>query len=347
MQGVTTSQAQLFARVRDSDTIQNVKFRSDSWFNFGLIALIPVLIFTISGIPFRQKIPFDKELVRQIEHLNPDYIVLGNSMVESRINSKLLSSLTNSNVLLMTNGGIQSAVWYLLVKNMIVESNVTPKYVFIFFRGNIFSMPRERTEANYRQYVEAYSTENESTFNTTIKNDLGFPVEQIRHYLTSTLDLQPYRSQSQNFIQALAYQFAATGSTYISHRQMMGELFHYSNYRSIEATKTDHNFDKPFRPEDGFMPAIIDEADAGDIKMVFVRIQERPTKHNLEKNERMRDYIGDLEKYVTTRGHVFYDFTGDTKLPVKMYGEGDHIADAYRDQYTRHFYSKLKERLKL
>ena len=41
-----------------------------------------------------EKLPFDAEQVEDLRDLNPDYVFIGNSLLESRINPDYLSELT-------------------------------------------------------------------------------------------------------------------------------------------------------------------------------------------------------------------------------------------------------------
>ena len=74
----------------------------------------------------------------KLEKIQPDFIFIGNSMLDSRIDPDYFQESTGKKIYIIWHGGIMSSVWYLIMKNVIVVSEVKPKTVFIFFRDKVY-----------------------------------------------------------------------------------------------------------------------------------------------------------------------------------------------------------------
>jgi len=84
-----------------------------------------------------------------------------------------------------------------------------------------------------------------------------------------------------------------------------------------------------------------DAADAG-LTICFVRAQRRPAGDGPPgQSPALRRYIGDLQRYVTERGAIFRDDTGDPLMTLDIYGDGDHIRREARRRYTEIFHARL------
>jgi hypothetical protein len=52
--------------------------------------------------------------------------------------------------------------------------------------------------------------------------------------------------------------------------------------------------------------------------------------------------VDELRAYVTARGAIFHDDTGDPALTIDMYEDGDHVARHARRRYTENLYNRLR-----
>jgi hypothetical protein len=79
----------------------------------------------------------------------------------------------------------------------------------------------------------------------------------------------------------------------------------------------------------------------------FVRVQRRPVGNRApEQSPRMQEYVRELRAYVEQQGMYFHDDTGDPMQTLAMYEDGDHIARAHRQRYTRQFRVNLNQLLR-
>jgi hypothetical protein len=125
---------------------------------FGLISAI-VIIFGIPALIFPSgKITFDSSTGEYISTRDPDFIFIGNSLLDGRINPDLIETLTNGGkVDVLMTPGTASAVWYLTLKNQIIQSGAQPKTVFIIFETDDLTFALRGTTEQYRAKIEALS----------------------------------------------------------------------------------------------------------------------------------------------------------------------------------------------
>ena len=82
-----------------------------------------------------------------------------------------------------------------------------------------------------------------------------------------------------------------------------------------------------------------------DFELVFVRVRRQPGQDGSAppQSTALKQYIAELDAYLTGHGATLIDFTHDRRIRPTMYGEGDHIALASQQRYTELFCEKLEE----
>ena len=102
-----------------------------------------------------------------------------------------------------------------------------------------------------------------------------------------------------------------------------------------------NNFSEEMK--NSFLVEMMKVARSHSIKLYFVRIQNRPDRRGqlIPITAADVEYLRDLEKYIRSEGHGYHDFTGDPKLKLKMYSEGDHISRRYRKETSELFVERI------
>jgi hypothetical protein len=86
------------------------------------------------------------------------------------------------------------------------------------------------------------------------------------------------------------------------------------------------------------LPLIVDLARQHGMKVCFVRVQRRPIGNKAPvQSPRLQAYARDFRAWAESQGMYFHDDTGDPMQTLAMYEDGDHIARAHRQRYTRQF----------
>lgn len=105
---------------------------------------------------------FDKYIRRvyakDIDERRPDIVLLGDSMLYPAVDAAVLSQKLNESVMAIGLPGSASTLWYLIVKNNIVETNHPPKTLVIFFRDTMMTVPGYRVTGRYFEQIDEFAT---------------------------------------------------------------------------------------------------------------------------------------------------------------------------------------------
>jgi len=317
------------------------------------------LIALLSTLPafIRPEQPFDKKeelnkLVSDIKRENPDFIFIGNSMLGSRIDPVTFDSLTGKKCFLLWKGGAESSIWYLMLKNAVVPSHVKPKAVFVYFRDTELTEPGYRTDGSYKQFIETFSRDDEKVLKKILsqnKNARDLIKQGMTHiYPLLTCDSQKMMSTTAEYIINLV----AEGCGRKFSLSELNAIMEYNNSidKAIDCENDvsyKNNYDFQSALPDSFLPHIIRTAKSVHAIPIFIRVQKRPLGNMPPvQSDDLKRYISNLQDYLLKEKCIFYDFTGDPRITLSMYGIGDHIDDAFTRECTSIFVDTFKDILK-
>jgi hypothetical protein len=342
---------------------------------FALVTTV-VLVFVVSALISLQtdKLPFDTVPGELLIERQPDYVFIGNSMLDTRINPVHLESMTgNDKVEVLTSPGGLSAFWYLTLKNQVVQSDLNPRAVFIFFRVDELTSPLDRISGKYLDRVEKLSGESEPEFDLIIGKNQSL-IDKFEGSIASvvTIDSKYSYRRQKILVSELIERFAAAplipwllpGSvlhslgaidsgnylTLMSEYQHLkldaNSVFERVNFRPVDQPSVIPKVERPFSElvADSFLPEILQLGVENDIPLVFVRIQLRPWEDGrMQTTDYVEDYIVDLKNYVSERGASVLDMHGNPDIRSELYIDGDHIDTKHRDTYTELFFKEAAE----
>ena len=98
--------------------------------------------------------PFDEQPVRLLKKARPQCVFLGDSMLDSRLNEAMLNRQAGQRCTVLAQPGTSTAMWYLLLKNVIAAQAHPPRTVVVFFRDRQLTLPAHRAEGSYRGRLE-------------------------------------------------------------------------------------------------------------------------------------------------------------------------------------------------
>jgi len=290
--------------------------------------------------------------MKLLQLANPDYVFIGNSMLDSRISPDHLHTLTGKKSFLLWEGGAQSAVWYLMLKNVVIPSGVKPQAVFVFFRDTFLTEPHFRTDGAYRRDIISFSTDNEPVLNTILKKDATGReqfVERLRdiYPILETNSQQVIAKISGSCIQNLSHIFS--GNFEMS---QVNTLLDYSHFRRSDAdgenapaeSTLNYNFSAALPVS--FLPHMIKLAKENHVPLIFIRVERRPVHAMAQvQSAELNSYIHELRTYLNQEKIGFHDFTGDPRITLDMYSSGDHIDENNKKLYTEIFAATLRDML--
>lgn len=314
-----------------------------------LLIALPAFIRPDQPVEGKEDVP---KLINDLQRENPDYIFIGNSMLNSRIDKGLFDDLTKKKCFLLWRGGSESAVWYLMLKNGVIPSDIKPKMIFIFFRDTNLTESGYRTEGKYKRYIETFSSDNEITLNKILAKNKT-PLELFKQKLViiyPILSGHPQERMSKNIEKFI--NFTSQGRSRKFNVSEINEILDYKH--SVEKAVNEEiansykiNYDFKSTLPDSFLPHIIQMIKSIQSKPVFIRVQRRPIDDKPPvQSEELKKYIIDLKSYLSKQDCIYYDFTGDPRLKLSMYRNGDHIDAKFTKEYTTIFVDTLKDMFK-
>ncbi len=307
-----------------------------------------------------EKNNFNQKLYNEISSSAPDYVFIGNSMLETRIDEIYLEKLLgdNKDVLLLTMPGGMSSSWYLYLKNFVAEAGINPDNVYIFFRDYELTKPLYRTQGEYSQKLDLLSRTEEVKFDMIINSNSGigdklsrlfdeiYPIQAKNNKardLINRLSVSPYIPKIIPFT-FLRVTLGLDDSNYIpvlreykNIQNSTNDLFSRKNFRSTEIFDSS---DTPseFKKTSSFLNLMVDISDEHDIELTFVRVQKRPNSINSKISDViLNDYIDKLNKFLISKEVNFIDLEGKG-FSLDYYLDGDHINPEYIKDFTEYFY---------
>ncbi len=288
---------------------------------------------------------FDYGYVEALRKTNPDYVMVGNSMLESRINRTLFGELLgNKKVELIWGRGWESAHWYLTLKNIVAASEIKPRAVFFLFFEDRLAFPKFNTEGTYDWDLKCLMIGEEPILWGILGREPVHFVSQMRNWLRAWTVHFGIKSWIREKMSQRALKLAGSGTETLN--DIYG-LFSYGNiFRdfvvdppgpppSVESPET--------RLQQSLVPEMLKLSKKHGIPLVFVRIKTRfEQKLSPERTYWLTAYMKTLKQMLSQGGALLYDMSEDPKITSTMYGEGDHIAAVHRDFFTRNFYHKIQ-----
>lgn len=337
------------------------------WFGLGstilLILVVPALVLPPAG-----KLPFEAGPGEYLAARGTDFVLIGNSVLDTRINPTHLESMADGGkVGVLTAAGGLSSIWYLTLKNQVVQTDLNPRVVFIFFRVDELTAPLDRISGKYGDKIEKLSGESEPEFDSIIDANrniiarikAGFEplyyvkkrkitvVESIERLAAAPLIPRLLPGTFLHVAGAMDdEEYAVMLDEYNQLKRDANAAFDRANFRSTDQLTVDRPTAAPLRKRpfgelvaDSFLPAILQLGIENDIPLVFVRIQLRPWDDGrLQTSEYIEDYIADLKIYVAGYGASFLDMHGNPDISQEYYLDGVHIDTRYKDRYTELFF---------
>lgn len=294
----------------------------------------------------RSRKSFRSKAIEELRYGNPEWLLIGDSMLGTRIDANLLSEISGNgdrNAMLLLQPASGPAYWYLEFKNHVIASGVKPRMTFFFFRDT------NLTDTMFR-----------------LRSQLGDALDEVAHDVEPELDaIVRVRARGQwSFVDEMlnrAYQVDVASAWMHPTLRRWYALRKYPDpaARLVFENTIEEDFNQNFRrdltadiagpaeAEDfhrdlptSVLPLIVDLANKHNVPVCFVRVQRRPESNAPpQQSAALVKYVEDFKEWAHAHGAHFYDEQGDPELTLDLYGDGDHFAD--RTTYTRIFRRRL------
>ena len=308
---------------------------------------------TVRFETFIQKKPFDKDLLFKIKQTKPEYVFIGNSMLNSRIDIEHLNKLSNKKNFMFDFSGSLSAEWYLMIKNFVLKLEKKPKTIFIFFREQNLTFADSNYEFNKKMRQTLWHKKKREYRLERIIFSNRNHMDKIKIYLEQIYPIIQFRGQIDEELSIFLLNFVNKIFGVGLKKDIINQRFNFDNLTTDKNTtndkdkkKTQITKKKDFDDEinTSFLPEIIKFAEEHSIQINLVKIQDTatPLPYYKKDNGREKIYINKLSKYCSQINSCnLIDFTGHPLITREMYSYSNHIKTTYKKKYTEIFYNEI------
>ena len=303
-------------------------------------------------------------LAQELRRDRPEWVLVGNSMLGSRVtDEKKLEEAAGVRTKVIAKGGSQSAVWFLIFKQIIVESEAKPEWVTFFFRHTDLTWANFRVTGVQAEGIAQMDGPAQPEWREVLGNGgRPVPVAVVEAGLKELFPSNFLNFEKRRAMQTYSFDLTRKGmhAGPNKRRDELNERFGLAHLRhdlgsdtamtdgTTAATDDDDQDEAAYvegprvfdpSPRASFLPHMIALARENGIRLHFHRVKRRPRGASPQSEWLMR-YMSDLEQWLKANGCVFTDETGDPALPLSMYADGDHISGdptvqaRYRDLFV-------------
>lgn len=291
---------------------------------------------------------FDPTFREDLRRIRPRYVLIGDSMLGSRIDPRHLTRVIHEQAWWVMQPGTGSAYWYLALKNGVLGAGLEPKVVFVFFRDFNLTDVLFRLDEQFRWSVDTLAGPVEPELDGAIARRLEGPWYVVPRALDAAYRYRPVRDAADVAARAWPARVLEVGGTETV-QQHLNAAFALDRLRPALAADIASgedelgDFDRMLPRS--ILPDMIALARAHGIRLCFVRVQRRPLPGGAPppQSDVLRRYVADLKRYLDANGAVLRDDTGDPDYPLAWYTDGDHTAGRLRQRYTELFVQKLPD----
>jgi hypothetical protein len=294
----------------------------------------------------RAREAFVADPVDDLRRMAPGVVLIGDSMA-GRIQFDRLTALTGEPVAPVLQNASGSAYWYLVLKNYVVASGITPRWVIIFFRDTNLTDVTFRLDGPYRTQLDHVARASEPELNRVVGARLRGGWSDVYRAVDALYAVSRSRAWIEPILAAWPARVVAGARRESALLDRANTAFSLDKLRPMAQADLEaadrREADFPGRVDVSALPLMLDLARQHGLHLCFVRVLRRPV-HQAPPPEspELQHYVRDLGAYITEHGGVLIDDRDDPALARLPYEDGDHVAAEARIPYTDRFWEKLK-----
>ena len=293
----------------------------------------------------RPRGPFIEHPIDYLRDVQPKFVIIGDSMA-GRIEPAVLGRLGGGDVAPVLQHATGSAYWYLVLKNYVIASGVSPRWVIVFLRDTNMTDVMFRLDGPYRAKLDEVARESEPELNAVVDARLGAGRRRVHRALDRFYGVERAREWVEPLInRAPAIVVApAREQRLIDRVNASFELEHLRPLAQADmAATSEREMDFGAYVEASVLPLFLETARDRGFRVCFIRVLRRPIGDApAEEPVALQRYSGDMKRYIEARGGVYLDDRDDPVLATLAYADGDHIARDARAPYTERLWQKLR-----
>jgi hypothetical protein len=308
------------------------------WLFVGLVLIVPALFNRL--VPAKSR--FDVKPIARLRAKQPDLVLIGDSMLPSRINSDLLEKELGCSVAMLWKGGAASAWWYLAFKNYVVAARVHPKAVCIFFRDRLLTSGTLRTTGIFRQPLESAMHDHEPAVRLVLGED-AVPGTGLEKWTTLLYPWNGRRYVQHEKLSWLALRTVTEtghGARHLERR--VNDVFDVNQLRRgvTESTELPGTEATPFdaNPAQNFLPHLVEVAARARIRLIFVRTKRHPEPDGyVAQSDSLVRYMAELRNWLENHHCTLIDDTENDAFTPDMFlkEKDDHLGAWAKSRSTK------------
>jgi len=303
------------------------------------------------GAPSKFKPSVKKDVLEKLTEAQPQFVLLGDSVLHDGVDQTALSQRLGAETYNLGVSGSGSAVWYLLLKNIIINAPVKPKYVVVLFRETILTIPSFRTTGHYFEGLDDYARAKESLLVELAYIDPMSPAEKIaQQYLPLYSARWRLREAMDSTLRYTAASLWKCSTRCVD--DALDSSFGKQELDAIAMQQAIYDGQTLYAPEnmnfekninDSFLPAMMHIARSNNIELIFIRMKNMAYPQQEMETPELRAYLRDLEAYLATQEGVHYiNLAHDERILDSYFIDQVHLSETGRVMFTQILADELK-----
>lgn len=294
-----------------------------------------------------------RKYVTAINEQKPDILLLGDSMLYPAVNSNVLAQKLDKEIMSIGLPGSASTLWYLIIKNNIVEAKYPPKYLAVFFRDTMMTVPGYRVTGRYFEQIDEFAGPKDGELVKKAYINQMNPLEKLAEAW-----FPPFGSRW-NIRQGLDARIRYTLP------ELQLDCAQPCMDNAMETVFGDNNMDPNFLSDalaaaddylyspaalnfnqqvgDSFLPDLIKLAQENSIQLILVRMRILRFATPGSEPPALIQYNQGLSTYLAENGIIYLDYSGLTELGREYFDDPLHINPAGQVIFTDRFAEDLLE----
>ncbi len=294
----------------------------------------------------RVRLPFEPGPILDLQYWNPKIVVIGDSMA-GRVDPQRLGELVEGAVVPVLRAATGSGYWYLVFKNYVVASGVTPDRTLIFFRDTNLTDLMFRLLEEHREELDTVAAAEEPELDARLAARLSGPWYRFHAALDRAYAMERTRSWLEPAFLAWPARVIVGKRGTARLQRTANERFNLEHLRPMPLSDmsvvSDNDADFHANVEMSVLPLLMSLAREHGLKLCFVRVQRRAADGGLRpESPALVRYMRDLRAYIEREGGELIDDQHDADVAALPYDDLDHVAREGWVRYTDILARKLK-----
>lgn len=329
-----------------------------------LITSAVLLIVLSVYIPTRYQVSYPRDIgphfdthIRQtyINLLNeqqPDILFFGDSMLAPAVDDEFIAAQIGEKVSTVSLPGTASTIWYLIIKNNIVLAEHKPKYLVVFFRDTMMTLPGYRVTGRYFELIDEFASPNDTMLIERAYINQMSPLEKIfERYFPLYSSRWTIRQSLDHYIRyPLGNSLLDCDKTCMDYA--MEVVFGEGNLditflsdaigAADDYLYTQEALDFKGQIDSTFLPEIIRLCRENGIQLVLVRMPILRYYDPATRPPGLENYVQDFSIYLKENNVPFLDF--DQKdMPPEFFADTLHLNEQGKTRFTEQLTESLLE----